>query len=160
MSAERRFSEPALKEIETVIASYPTSRSAILPVLHLAQREFGFIDNDIVELLAGLLGVKPIHIEEALGSYTMFRRDPNGKYVIHVCTNISCSLLGAESILSYLEKRLGIVRGSTTPDGLIALTTVECLGSCGTAPVMMINDKYYENLNVEKVEAILRDMGA
>jgi NADH-quinone oxidoreductase subunit E len=160
MSGGKKFSEPVLKEMEAIAASYPVRKSAILPLLHLAQREFGFIDNEVVELVADVLGLKPIHVEEALSFYTMFHRSISGKYVIQVCTNLSCSLLGSEDIVSYLEKRLGIPRGSTTSDCLVTLRTVECLGSCGTAPAMMINDTYYENLSVEKVEAILRDIGA
>ena len=159
MSGERKFSERALKEIESVLAGYPARTSAILPLLHLAQREFGFIDNEIVEFVADLAGVKPIHVEEALGFYTMFHRTQSGKYVIQICTNISCSLLGSEEILTHLEKRLGIARGSTTSDGLVTLKTVECLGSCGTAPVMMVNDTYHENLSIEKVETILNGIG-
>jgi NADH-quinone oxidoreductase subunit E len=160
MAERKQFSDQALREIEAIAASYPVRKSATLPLLHLAQREFGFIDNEVVELVADTLGVKPIYVEEALGFYTMFHRSPGGKYVIQVCTNISCSLLGSDDILSYLEKRLGIPRGSTTPNGLVTLKGVECLGSCGTAPVMMINDTYYENLSVERVEGILQDIGA
>jgi len=157
---KKKFSESSLKEIQEITSRYPSKRSAILPVLHLAQREFGFIDNEIVELIAGRLGVEPLHVEEALGFYTMFDRSPTGRYVMRVCTNISCSLLGSGGILEYLEKRLGISRGFTTPDGLITLQTVECLGACGSAPVMMINDEYHDNMDIEKVEGILRNLGA
>jgi len=159
MAKKKEFSQEALKEIETIVASYPVKQSAVLPLLHLAQREFGFIDDETVELIAGVLGIKPIQVEQALGSYSIFHRVPHGKYVIQVCTNISCSLLGAEEILCHLEKRLGVNRDSTTPDGLVTLKTVECLGSCGTAPVMTINDTYYENLSIDKVETILHEVG-
>ncbi|KPJ60342.1 MAG: hypothetical protein AMJ46_07155 [Latescibacteria bacterium DG_63] len=156
---KKEFSEAARREIEEILSSYPVRDSAVLPLLHLAHREFGFVDDEVVGLVAGVLEVGPVRVEQAASFYTMFHKRPQGKHVIEVCTNISCSLLGSESILSYLEKRLGISRGSTTPDGLVTLRTVECLGSCGTAPVMTVNGRYYEDLNIEKVEGILREMG-
>ena len=158
-AGRKEFSEEARREIDEALSGYPVRESAILPLLHIAQREFGCVDGEAVRLIAGVLGVGPARVQQTMSFYTMFSAEPSGKYVIEVCTNISCSLLGSESILNHLEKRLGITRGSTTPDGLVTLRTVECLGSCRTAPVMTVNGKYYEGLDVEKVEALLREMG-
>ena len=155
----KEFSEAARREIDEALSGYPVRDSAILPVLHIAQREFGSLDGEAVRLIAEALGIEPARIQQTMSFYTMFHATPVGKNVIEVCTNISCSLLGSENILDHLEKRLGISCGSTTPDGLVTLRTVECLGSCGTAPVMTVNGKYYEGLDVEKVEAVLREMG-
>lgn len=155
----KTFSQDTLKEIERIILSYSVKESAILPLLHIAQREFGCVDSEGIELVAETLGISSTRIAETASFYTMFSAVRMGRHVIQVCTNISCSLLGSESILSYLETRLGVARGRTRPDGLVTLKTVQCLGSCGTAPVMTVNDKYYENLTTEKVESILRELG-
>jgi NADH-quinone oxidoreductase subunit E len=156
---KKAFSAATLQEVQNVIASYPVRDSAILPVLHVAQREFGFLDQDVVKLVAETVGTSPVRVAETISFYTMFSAVPRGKHVIQICTNVSCSLLGSQSIVEHLEKRLGIKRGSTRPDGLVTLKTVECLGSCGTAPVMIVNDRYYENLTVEKIESILGELG-
>jgi NADH-quinone oxidoreductase subunit E len=158
-TAKKEFSKTALSEIESVLSSYPVRDSATLPLLHLAQREFGLVDNEVVELIAAVLGVEPLRVRQAASFYTMFEEKPRGKHLIEICNNISCALLGSESILSYVEKRLGISRGATTPDGLVTLRTVECLGSCGTAPVMTVDGRYHEGLTVEKVETVLREIG-
>jgi NADH-quinone oxidoreductase subunit E len=158
-TTNKTFSPEVRKEIEKVILSYCVKESAVLPLLHIAQREFGCVDSEAVELVADALGISSVRVAEAASFYTMFSPAPLGKYVIQVCTNVSCSLLGSESIVSYLEKRLAVDRGRTRQDGLVTLHTVECLGSCGTAPVMAVNDKYYENLTTEKVESILLEMG-
>jgi NADH-quinone oxidoreductase subunit E len=156
---KRVFSAAALQEVQSVLASYPVRDSAILPVLHMAQREFGCLDQDVVQLVAETVGTSPVRVAETMSFYTMFSAVPQGKHVIRVCTNVSCSLLGSRNIVEHLEKRLGIRSGSTRSDGLVTLETVECLGSCGTAPVMTVNDRYYENLTVEKIESILGELG-
>jgi NADH-quinone oxidoreductase subunit E len=155
----RRFSPEAQKEIDRVVFAYPVKESAVLPLLHIAQREFGCVDNEAVELVAATLGVSPTRVAETASFYTMFSSVPLGRNVIQVCTNVSCSLLGSESIVCHLESRLGMARDTTRPDGLVTLGTVECLGSCGTAPVMAVNGVYHENLTTEKVESILRELG-
>jgi len=158
-TTERKFSEEVRSEAERIVFSYGVKESAVLPLLHIAQREFGCVDGEVVELVARTLGISPTRVAETASFYTMFSPAPLGKHVIQVCTNVSCSLLGSESIVRYLETRLGVVRGRTRPDGLVTLSTVECLGSCGTAPVMAANGTYYENLTTEKVESILRELG-
>ncbi len=155
----RKFSDEGQKEAERIVSSYGVKESAVLPLLHLAQREFGCVDDGAVELVARELGVSPVRVAGTASFYTMFSRAPLGKYVILVCTNVSCSLLGSEGMVRLLETRLGVARGETRGDGLVTLGTVECLGSCGTAPVMAVNGAYYENLTAEKVEAVLRELG-
>ncbi len=158
-TARKRFSEETLREVEKVLSSYPVKESAVLPLLHIAQREFGSVDRDAVALVAETAGVTPARVAQTMSFYTMLSPVPQGKHVIEVCNNISCSLLGSETILEHLERRLGVKRGATRPDGLVTLKSVECLGSCGTAPVMIVNDKYHENLTVDKVESILKELG-
>ncbi|RMG56904.1 MAG: NADH-quinone oxidoreductase subunit NuoE [Deltaproteobacteria bacterium] len=153
-----KFSEQAQREFEEILKRYPERQAAILPTLHLAQREFGYISPEVVEYVSDLLGFTPARIYGVVTFYTMYNRNPVGKYHLQVCRNISCSLLGAKHIIEHLTEKLGIKPGETTPDGKFTLSLVECLGSCGTAPVMQINDDYYENLTVEKVDEILEKL--
>jgi len=108
-----------------------------------------------MEYIAGLLGLSPLQVMDVVSFYTLYPRQEEGRYVIQVCATLSCALLGAESLVDHLEEKLGIKVGGTTPDKKFTLKKVECLGSCGTAPVMQINDDYYENLTVEKIDDIL-----
>jgi NADH-quinone oxidoreductase subunit E len=149
------FSENARKEIAAKVEQLPDRRSVLLPALYIAQREFGYISPEVMEYLASELGLPVSEVRGAATFYTMFNKEPVGKYHIQVCQNLTCSMLGAESLISYLEKKLGIGCGQTTADGKFSLSRVECLGSCGTAPVMQINDDYYENLTPEKIDEIL-----
>lgn len=149
------FSEKAKREIATKVDQLPDRHSALMPALYIAQREFGYISPEVMEYLAAELSLPVSEVRGVASFYTMFNKDPVGKYHIQVCQNLTCSLLGAESLISYLEKKLGIACGQITPDGKFSLSRVECLGSCGTAPVMQINDDYYENLTAEKIDEIL-----
>jgi NADH-quinone oxidoreductase subunit E len=149
------FTESALKEFEAIRSRFPEREAAILPALHLAQREFGYVSDESIVYLAGLLGFSPARIEGVATFYTMYNRRPVGRYHLQICRNISCSLLGAEGLIEHVSKKLGIKPGETTPDGRFTLTAVECLGSCGTAPVMQVNDDYHENLTEEKIDALL-----
>ncbi len=149
------FSEESRRRVEWILSRYPTREAAILPVLHLAQREFGYLSDPAIEYVASLLGFSPARIEGVATFYTMFRRNPVGKYHLQVCRNLSCSLMGAEHLIEHLSGRLGIRPGQTTPDGKFTLSLVECLGSCGTAPVIQVNDDYHENLSVEAVDRLL-----
>jgi NADH-quinone oxidoreductase E subunit len=153
------FSENAKKEIAAKIGQLPDRRSVLIPALYIAQREFQYISPEVMECLAAELGLPVSEISGVATFYTMFNKEPLGKYHIQVCQNLTCSLLGAESLISYLEKKLGIACGQTTADGKFSLSRVECLGSCGTAPVMQINDDYYENLTAEKIDEILAGLG-
>jgi NADH-quinone oxidoreductase E subunit len=149
------FSENAKKEIAAKIDQLPDRRSVLIPALYIAQREFGFISAEVMEYLAAELSLPVSEVRGVATFYTMFNKAPVGKYHIQVCQNLTCSMLGAESLISHLEKKLGIASGQTTADGKFSLSRVECLGSCGTAPVMQINDDYYENLTAEKIDEIL-----
>jgi NADH-quinone oxidoreductase subunit E len=146
-----------LPEFEAMRARFPPgfASSLVLPCLRRIQEERGYVPDADVEELAGSLGVPRIQIEEALSFYTQFRRRPVGRWHLQVCHNVSCSMRGAESLLAHLERRLAIAAGETTPDGRCTLTAVECLGSCGTAPAMMVNGRYVENLTPPALDALL-----
>lgn len=149
------LSDKAKSEIQQLKARYPHPNSALLPALALAQKEHGWLSPEVLEEVAAVMDLSPAQVGSVASFYTMFNRRPVGKYLIQVCTNIACSLLGAEHIVEHLKRQLGINVGETTPDGRFTLMEVECLGSCGTAPVMQVNDTYYENLTAEKVDEIL-----
>jgi len=149
------FSDTAKAEFERLLARYPDKEAVILPALHLAQKEFGFVSDEAIVYVAGLLGLSPAQINGVATFYTMFNRKPVGKYHVQICRNIACSLLGAEHLIEHVTKKLGVKPGGTTPDGKFTLSLAECLGSCGTAPVMQINDDYYENLTEASIDAIL-----
>lgn len=153
------LSSEARERILQLKSRYPQAKSALLPALHLAQREHdGWLSDELMAEVAEVMGLPPAEVRSVVSFYTMFNRRPVGKYLVQVCTNLSCSLLGAEHIVEHLERKLGIEVGGTTPDGLFSLLEVECLGSCGTAPVMQINDTYYEDLTVERVDEILSQL--
>jgi NADH-quinone oxidoreductase E subunit len=149
------FSEKTRARHERMLARYPNREAAILPTLHLAQREFGHLTGEAIDYVASLLGFTPARIEGVATFYTMYNRKPVGKYHLQICRNLSCSLMGAEHLIEHVSGKLGVGPGETTADGRFTLSTVECLGSCGTAPVMQVNDDYYEDLSEEKVDAIL-----
>ena len=134
---------------------YPKKRSALIPSLQLVQKEAGHISPDSVCEIARIFDLSPNEVNEVVSFYTMFFKNPVGKYVIQVCTNISCLLCNAEEIVAHLSRRLGIQLGETSPDRKYTLLEVECLGSCGTSPVVQINEDYYEDLTPEKLDRIL-----
>lgn len=149
------FSGKVRKEIDRIIARYPQKEAAILPLLHLTQQEFGFISPESEKLVAGILGIKPIQVREVVTFYTMLNREPIGKYHIQVCSNLSCSLLGAEKLIDYLKEKLSIEPGQTSEDKKFTLSLVECIGACEQAPCMMINFDYHGNLDKKKIDKIL-----
>ena len=149
------FSPPVLEECRKIIAKYPRPRSAVLPLLYIAQREFGYISKEVEELVAGMLDLAPSEVAGVVSFYTMFHREPVGRYVLEVCRTLSCALMGADDIASHLQRRLGIRPGETTPDGRFTLRNVECLGSCGTGPAIQINGEYHENLDIQKLDRVL-----
>ncbi len=150
-----KFSPEAEKQIKEIIKHYPEKQSALLPILHLAQKEFGYINEEVENLVAQILDIKPIKVREVVTFYTMFHQKPVGKYHIQVCRNISCSLNGAEDLINYISEKLGIKVGETTPDQKFTLSVVECLGACEHAPCMQINSEYYGNLDKKKIDLIL-----
>ncbi len=144
--------------IEAALREYPVPQSALLAVLHLIQKERGYVADEDMEYAAAKVGVPVAHVAGVVSFYTMFRRKPAGRHHIQVCRTLSCQLRGSREILEHLRKRLGIGEGEVTPDGRFSLVTVECLGSCGTAPVMQVNDDYHENLTPERLDALLDSM--
>lgn len=149
------LSEEARREIMDYTKRYPHKRAALLPALHIVQRDHGWIPTDAMKEVALLLEIRPAEVMEAVSFYTMYNRKPVGRYHIQVCRNISCVLLDARRITRHISSRLGIAVGGTTSDGRFTLTEVECLGSCGTAPMFQLNDDYHENLTEERVDEIL-----
>jgi len=149
------FSPEVEAEIDRHLAKYPSSRSAILPLMFIVQRERGYLDPPGVSYLANRLGLRITDIWEVATFYSMLHTEPIGKYHIQVCKTLSCKLLGAQKITEHCSKKLGIKIGETTTDGKFSLLEVECLGSCGTAPMFQINFDYHENLTTEKVDQIL-----
>ena len=153
------LSEQSKTEILKIRDEYPDAQSALLPALCLAQQDYGgWLPEDAFDEVATLMDLPPTEVAAVASFYTMLNRRPVGQHLVQVCTNISCSLLGAEHLLDYVARKLGIGVGETTPDGRFTLLEVECLGSCGTAPMMQIDDTYYENLTEEKVDSILAGM--
>lgn len=149
------FSKETRAKHERLLTRYPNREAAILPTLYLAQREFGHLSDEAIMYVADLLGFTPARIYGVATFYTMYNKKPVGKYHLQVCRNLSCSLMGAEHLIERVSEKLGVQPGETTADGRFTLSTVECLGSCGTAPVMQVNDDYYENLSEESIDAIL-----
>jgi len=152
------LSEGAVREINDLTGNYANKRSAVMPALFVVQREYGYVNEEGMREVANILGLRPVQVFEVATFYTMYNKRPVGKYHVQVCTNISCSLLGADHIMDFLSQRLGIRVKETTPDKMFTLSAVECLGSCGTAPMMQINDRYYEDLTKEKIEEILKGL--
>jgi NADH-quinone oxidoreductase E subunit len=152
------FSSETYKKFEETVARYPKKEAAILPVLYLAQQEFGFLGSEAIEYVARLMGQSPARVHGVVSFYTMLNTKPIGRYHIQVCRTLPCALRGAEQLTSFIKKALGIELGQTTGDGRFTLSEVECLASCGTAPMMQINDDYYENLTDEKVTEILASL--
>lgn len=146
-----------LPEFERMKARFPAGfeSSLTLPCLRRIQEERGYVADEDIDLLVDYLGVPRIQIEEVLSFYTQFRRKPIGRWHLQACRNVSCSMRGAERLIELLQSKLGIRSGQTTPDGRFTLSTVECLGSCGTAPVVMVNDAYHENVDAAKLDALL-----
>lgn len=153
-----KFSEQKLKEVETIIARYPQGKqkSAVIPVLHLAQQEFGgWLTSEAMDYVASLLSIEPIEVYEVATFYSMYNLKPVGKYLFEVCQTGPCMLNGSDDIVQYIYDKLGIKPGETTSDGLFTLKTVECLGACGYAPMMQMGKFYKEHLTKEKIDAIV-----
>jgi len=144
-------------EFDRLKKRYPAGfeSSLVLPCLRRIQEDRGFIAEEDIDGLTAYLGVPRIQIEEVLSFYTQYRRSPVGRWHLEVCRNVSCSMRGSERLLGHLCGKLGVQPGETTADGRFTLKTCECLGSCGTAPVMVVNDEYHENMSAEKVDELL-----
>ncbi|MHB1921059.1 MAG: NADH-quinone oxidoreductase subunit NuoE family protein [Chitinophagaceae bacterium] len=158
-----QFSAEKLKKVQEMIAQYPEgkSKSALLPVLHLAQEESGgWLNVEIMDYVAGLLHLEPIEVYEVATFYSMYNLKPVGKFIFEVCRTGPCMLNGSDQIIEYISKKLGIVQGETTQDGLFTLKTVECLGGCGYAPMMQLGRGYREHLTPARVDQIIEECRA
>ncbi len=155
------FSPAAETQIDEILGRYPEGQrlAALIPVLDLAQREFGYLTVEVMELVARRLEVPPSQVLNTATFYTMLRKKPVGAHHVQVCTNVSCWLRGSDDLLHHIEKRLGVAAGETTPDKRFTLEEVQCLGACGNAPVIQVDDDYHEELTVEKVDALLERLG-
>jgi NADH-quinone oxidoreductase subunit E len=155
------FSEATMGKIREVIAHYPEGqqKSALLPILHMAQEELGgHLSVDVMDYVASLLGIQPIEVYEVATFYTMFHLEKTGRYVIEVCRTNPCAMCGGEDITRYLMESLGINVGETTADGLFTLKESECMGACGYAPVVQVNSSFREQMTREKVDLLLEEL--
>lgn len=158
-----QFSAETMSLVQSMIKRYPEGKqkSALLPLLHLAQAEFGgWLSPEAMDHVAEILNIQPIEVYEVATFYTMYNLKPVGNCVLEVCRTGPCWLRGAEDIVNHIEKKLGIRDGETTSDGMFTLKTVECLASCGTAPMMQVGEAYHENLDNEKIDRLLEDFKA
>jgi len=155
-----KFNDQQLAEFNRLVARYPEGKqkSALLPVLHLAQDSFGgWLSEETMNYVAELLQILPVEVYEVATFYSMYNTKPVGKYMFEVCQTGPCMLMGSDSIIRYIQDKLGIKPGETTADGLFTLKTVECLGACGYAPMMQLGKHYREHLTKEKVDAIVEE---
>lgn len=159
-----KFSEEKLKKVQEIISRYPEGRhkSALLPILHMAQEEFGgWLSVEVMDYVASLLHLQPIEVYEVASFYTMYNLKPVGKILLEVCQTGPCCTKGADNLIETLEKKLNIKVGQTTSDGMFTLKTVECLGACGYAPMLQVGERYYEFLDSEdKIDQLLRNLRA
>jgi NADH-quinone oxidoreductase subunit E len=161
MEKKYQFSPDTMAVVQKMMARYPEGKqkSALLPVLHLAQAEFdGWLSPEAMDYVAEVLNITPIEVYEVASFYSMYNLKPVGKCLLEVCRTSSCWLMGSEDIVNHIEKKLGIKDGETTKDGQFTLKTVECLGSCGTAPMLQCGADFYENLTLEKVDNLLDNL--
>ena len=154
------LTEESIARIKEKAARYPRKKSAILPALTVAYRQVGHVDDDIYMEISKIIDIPVVEIAEAATFYTMFPKKPRGKYLLQICNNISCALMGSDSMIKYLEEKLDIKLGETTEDNMFSMVAVECLGSCSTAPMIQINLDYHENLTKEKLDRIIDDLKA
>ena len=145
-------------EIDDILSRYPVKRSALLPLLYLAQREQGYVTEAAMQEIAGILMLTPPQVYETATFYTMLNLKPVGKFHLQVCKSLMCALVGSDTVIGWIGAKLGIKPGETTPDKLFTLSVVECLAACGTGPMMQVNDDYYERLTEEKLDRILAEL--
>jgi NADH-quinone oxidoreductase E subunit len=138
-----------------MVARYPVARSAMLPCLHLAQDEIGYVSDEAILAVAEAIGAKPDEVESVVTFYSMYHQAPQGKHVIKVCTSVSCYLMGCDDVLARLESRLGVRRGETSADGRFTLEGVECLAACGMAPALQVNGEFVEQVGPRTVDALV-----
>jgi NADH-quinone oxidoreductase E subunit len=153
-----RFNEENIKRIEEAKKKYPTSRAAVMDVLYIAQKQNGYISQEVIDEVASILQIDPVDVLGVVTFYIMYHQKPVGKYHIQVCTNVSCMLRGGYEILDEVVNKLGIMKNEVTQDEKFSIEEVECMGACGNAPMFAINEDYYENLTKEKLRQILNSL--
>lgn len=146
------------KEIDEILSRYPVRRSALIPLLYVAQRDQGYVSESAMQEIAKLLRLTPPQVYETVTFYTMFNLKPVGKFHIQVCKSLMCALVGSDTLIGWMKTKLGIAPGESTTDGLFTLSAVECLAACGTGPMMQINEDYYEQVTEDKLDRILADL--
>lgn len=151
----REWSPEQLTQIDTILSRYPTKKAAVMPLLWMAQDAWEWIDLDVMRLIAKTLEIPPSQVHAVASFYTMFKKAPTGKYFFQVCHTLSCALVGADKIVEHLEKVLEVDEHGNSKDGLFTILRVECLASCGSAPMAQINEHFYERLTPESVDAII-----
>jgi NADH-quinone oxidoreductase E subunit len=149
------FSRETEEKFKHLASIYPRKRSALIPMLLLAQKEHGYVKAEAIDYVGRYLDLNPSEVDSILSFYTLLRRHPVGKYHILICTNLACLLRGSDDIEACVQRKLGVNLGEVTPDGLFSAIEFECLGSCTTAPCMQVNGEFYENLDVQKTESII-----
>ena len=154
------LSQKFYDEMTKLEPRYPTKVALLLPALHAAQDELGWLSSETMEEIGAYIGIHPAQVKEVASFYTMYNLKPVGKYHLKICTNVACCLRGAYDVVEHTEKKLGIKVGQTTPDKKFTLHEEECLGACGTAPAMMLNNDYVENLDIRKMDEVLASLGA
>ncbi len=155
-----KFSEERLAEIDALVKRYPSAKSALMPVLYMAQQDFGYLSMDTQQMVADVLKLRLMEVREVVTFYTMFKEQPHGKYLLEVCTNASCMLNGADALYAQMKETLGIGPGEITEDGLFSIAEVECAGACAGAPVVQVNNIYHEKATAESMEALITKVRA
>lgn len=155
-----RFTPDNTALAHEVIERYPVPRSAMIPLLHLAQEQDGHVSDEAMQHIAELLEVTPAEVLGTCSFYEMFKREPVGEYLVNVCTNISCMLVGGEELLEHVEHKLGIKAGSTTSDGMFTLEDVECIAACTEAPCLQVNYRYFHKISNDRVDELLDDLSS
>ena len=154
------IAEKYAEEIEGILARYPEKKSAVLPLMHLAQQEHGYMSREAMKEVATILDLDPTHVLSLAGFYSLFYEEPVGKYVLEICNDLACALRGADEFAEMASQKLDIPIEGTTNDGLFSLKTVMCLGACDRAPMLQCNLKFYENLDEEKFDALIAALRA
>jgi NADH-quinone oxidoreductase subunit E len=152
------FSAEGEARLQHLVSIYPQKRSALIPMLLLAQKEQGYVTMEAMEYIALILDLSASEVESTMSFYTLLRRKPAGKYHLLICTNLACMLRGSDDIEASVKRKLGVELGQVTADGLFSAIEFECLGSCTTAPAMQVNGEFHENLDVPKVEALIDEL--
>ncbi len=146
------------QDIEHHLAKYPDRRSAVMPLLYIAQEEYGYITDEAMQEVAALVGVDVTHVKGLIGFYTMYYDEPKGRYLLYICTDLPCALRGADEFSEHVCQHLGVKPGETTGDGLFTVENVMCLGACDRAPVMQVDFRFHDNMDAEQVESLIESL--